>query len=81
MSSRFTRRRFLMVLGAGIACLTLMGAEGCEDLGRDTKLESLHTPRVSPLRVPKVRLLPSVSPAPSKSVWSFHSRPDLAVVC
>ena len=68
MSSKFTRRRFLRVLGAGTACLTLTGAEGCEVLGRDTKLKSLHTPRVSPLRVPKVRLLPSVSPAPLNGV-------------
>src|ERR687898_465794 len=78
MSAKFTRRRFLRVLGAGTACLTLTGAEGCEVLGRDTKLKSLHTPRVSPLRVPKVRLLPSVSPAPLNGVWSFRSRPDLS---
>ena len=78
MSSKFTRRRFLMVLGAGTACLTLTGAEGCERLGRVTKLKSLPTPRVSPLRVPKVRVLPSVSPAPSNGVWSFRSRPDLS---
>ena len=78
MSSKFTRRRFLRVLGAGTACLTLTGAEGCEVLGRDTKLKSLHTPRVSPLRVPKVWPLPSVSPAPSKGAWSFRSRPDLS---
>jgi hypothetical protein len=78
MSSKFTQRRFLMVLGAGTACLTLTGAEGCELLGRVTKLESLHTPRLSPLRVPKARLLPRVSPAPSNGVWSFRSRPDLS---
>src|ERR671913_1492212 len=75
MSSKFTRGRFLMVLGAGTACLTLTGAEGCEQFGRVTKLKSLRTPRVSPLRVAKVRLLPSVSSAPSKGVWSFRSRP------
>jgi outer membrane protein assembly factor BamB len=67
-----------MVLGAGTACLTLTGAEGCEQFGRVTKLKSLRTPRVSPLRVAKVRLLPSVSSAPSKGVWSFRSRPDLS---
>src|SRR5918995_504281 len=78
MSSKFTRGRFLMVLGAGTACLTLTGAEGCEQFGRVTKLKSLRTPRVSPLRVEKVRLRPSVSPALSKGVWSFRSRPDLS---
>src|SRR5215211_8705441 len=77
-SSRFTRRRFLTALGAGAACLTLTNAAGCELLGRFTKLNSLHTPRVSPLRAPEVWSLPSVSPAPPKGVWAFRSRPDLS---
>jgi Arylsulfotransferase (ASST) len=76
MSSKFTRRRFLTLLGA--SCLTLTGAAGCEPLGRVTKLGSLHMPMVRPLRVPEVWLLPSVSSAPSKGAWSFRSRPDLS---
>src|SRR5215217_4653985 len=77
-SSRFTRRRFLKVLGAGAACLTLTSAAGCGLLGRITKLRSLHAPRVAPLRAPKVWPLPSVPPAPPKGVWAFRSRPDLS---
>jgi hypothetical protein len=76
MSSKFTRRRFLTLLGA--SCITLTGAAGCEPIGRVTKLGSLHMPMVRPLRVPKVWLLPSVSSAPSKGAWSFRSRPDLS---
>ena len=77
-SSRFTRRRFLKVLGVGAACLTLTSAAGCQLLGRITKLRSLHAPRVNPLRAPKVWTLPSVPPAPPKGVWAFRSRPDLS---
>jgi hypothetical protein len=77
-SSRFTRRRFLKVLGAGAACLTLTSAAGCGLLGRITKLRSLQAPRVAPLRAPKVWPLPSVPPAPPKGVWAFRSRPDLS---
>src|SRR5918994_4472094 len=76
MSSKFTRGRFLMVLGAGTACLTLTGAEGCEQFGRVTKLKSLRTPRVSPLRVAKFGRLPGVSSALSKGLCSFRPRPD-----
>src|SRR5215218_5892137 len=77
-SSRFTRRRFLKVLGAGAACLTLTSAAGCALLRRFTKLRSLHTPRANPLRAPKVWPLPSITPAPPKGVWAFRSRPDLS---
>src|SRR5829696_1380312 len=77
-SSRFTRRRFLKVLGAGAACLTLTSAADCGLLGRITKLRSLQAPRVAPLRAPKVWPLPSVPPAPPKGVWAFRSRPDLS---
>ena len=78
MGSRFTRRRFLTALGAGATCLTLTNAAGCELLGRISKLPSLHTPRVTPLRTTKVWPLPGVSPAPPKGLWSFRSRPDLS---
>jgi hypothetical protein len=78
MGSSFTRRRFLTVLGACAACLTMASTASFELLGRLTKLRSLHTPRVAPLRAPKVWPLPSVSPVPPKGVWAFHSRPDLS---
>src|SRR5215203_2111188 len=79
MGSRFTRRRFLTALGAGVTYLALTtNTVGCELLGRGTKLTSLHTPRVRPLRAPKVWPLPSVPPAPPKGVWAFRSRHDLS---
>src|SRR5215203_3567726 len=77
-SSRFTRRRFLTALGACAAYLTSTNTAGCQLLGRNTKLRSLHAPRVNPLRTPKVWTLPSVPPAPPKGVWAFRSRPDLS---
>ena len=77
MRSRFTRGRFLTVLGA-CAYLALTNAAGCELLRRFTKLRSLHTPRANPIRAPKVWPLPSVTPAPPKGVWAFRSRPDLS---
>ena len=77
MRSRFTRGRFLTVLGA-CAYLALTNAAGCALLRRFTKLRSLHTPRANPLRAPKVWPLPSITPAPPKGVWAFRSRPDLS---
>src|SRR5215213_7400367 len=79
MGTKFTRRRFLTALGAGVTCLALTtNTVGCELLGRDTKLTSLHAPRVRPLHAPKVWPLPRISPAPPKGVWAFRSRPDLS---
>src|ERR671916_2694500 len=62
MGTKFTRRRFLAGVGVGATYLTLTNTVGCG-------------PRE---RTPKVRLLPSVSSAPSEGVWTFRSRPDLA---
>jgi Arylsulfotransferase (ASST) len=78
MSAKFTRRRFLTALSAGAICLALTNTVGRELLERITKLTSLHAPRVSPLRAPKVWPLPSASPVPPQGVWAFRSRPDLS---
>ena|SRR5215208_512519 len=78
MGSGFTRRRFLRALGVCATYLTLTNTAGCELLGRISRLTSLHTPRVSPLRAPRVWPLPNVQPVPPKGVWSFRSRPDLS---
>ena len=51
---------------------------GCDLLERTSKLKSLHKPKVSLLRTPKVWLLPNVSTVPPKGVWAFRSRPDLS---
>src|SRR5215211_1822018 len=78
MDARFTRRGFLTALGACAAYLALANTmAGCELRERTPKLNSLHTPRGSPLRTPKVLPLPRTSPAPPKGVWVFRSRPDL----
>src|SRR5215212_3395000 len=78
MGAKFTRRRFLTALSAGAICLAFTSTVGRELLESITKLTSLHAPRVSPLRAPKVWPLPSVSPVPPKGVWAFRSRPDLS---
>jgi hypothetical protein len=78
MGAKFTRCRFLTALSAGAICLALTNTVGRELLERTPKLTSLHAPRASPLRIPKVWPLPSVSPAPPKGVWEFRSRPDLS---
>src|SRR5215211_3564714 len=62
MGSRFTRRRFLEGVGAGVTYFALANAVGCES--------SEHTPKVSPLT--------GVSYAPPDGLWTFRSRPDLS---
>ena len=51
---------------------------GCELLGRNSKVGALASPKVSPLRIPKVWPLPSEASAPAKGAWAFRSRPDLS---
>jgi hypothetical protein len=77
MASTFTRRRFLAALGAA-TYFVLANAVGCAPLGRASKIASLHAPKASPLRIPKVLPLPSVSSPPPGSAWVFRSRPDLS---
>ena len=62
MGSRFTRRRFLEGVGAGVTYLALANTVGCES--------PANTPRVSPLT--------GVSYVPPDGVWAFRSRPDLS---
>jgi hypothetical protein len=78
MGAKFTRRRFLTVLSAAAAYLTLTNAVGCELHERATKLKPLHTPKASALPAPKVWALPDASPASTKYVQAFRSRPDLS---
>src|SRR5918911_4860716 len=78
MDTEVTRRRFLKALAASGAYLALTNAVGCDLLGRASKLNSLHPPKISPLHPTRVWPLPSASPAPSKGVWAFRSRPDLS---
>jgi hypothetical protein len=77
MSPKFTRRRFLTMLGGGAVCLALTGSAGLALQGRVTKVGPLHTPRAGPLRAPKVWPLPDATPANPEGPWAFRSRPDL----
>ena len=77
MSPKFTRRRFLTVLGAGAACLAVTGSAVLALLERVTKVKPLHTPTTDPLRAPKLWPLPEASPANPEGPWAFNSRPDL----
>jgi hypothetical protein len=77
MSPKFTRRRFLTVLGGGAVCLALTGSAGLALQGRVMKVRPLHTPKAGPLRAPKVWPLPDASPATPGGPWAFRSRPDL----
>ena len=79
MSYKFTRHRFLTVLGAGTACLAVTGTAGVGLLGRaQKKVRPLHAPRTGPLLAPKVWPLPGASPANLARPWDFRSRPDLS---
>jgi Arylsulfotransferase (ASST) len=62
MGARFTRRRFLEGVGAGVTYLALASTVGCE----------------SPEPPPKVSPLTGVSYASPDGVWTFRSRPDLS---
>src|SRR5215211_2974607 len=78
MDSRYSRRRFLTALGAGVTYLALANTMGCDPRKRPPKPVSLRVPRASPLSAAKVWPAPSVSPEPPKGVWAFRSRPDLS---
>lgn len=78
MSPKFTRRRFLTVLGAGAACLAVTGSAGLALLERVTRVNPLHTPSAGPLRDSKLWLMPDASPANPEGPWAFSSRPDLS---
>jgi Arylsulfotransferase (ASST) len=70
MGTKFTRRQFLAVVSAGATCLALTNTVGCK------LLES--TSKISPLRTPKMRLMPNASSTSPKGVRAFRSRPDLS---
>jgi hypothetical protein len=79
MGTKFTRRRFLTAVSAGVTYLALTNTVGCDLRERTPKAK---TPKGTPLPTPKVSPLPSASSAPPKGppkgVWAFRSRPDLS---
>src|SRR5215212_7477771 len=62
MSTKFTRRRFLIGVSAGATWIALTSAPGCKPAERATK----NTPSTT------------ASPAPPQGAWVFRTRPDLS---
>jgi outer membrane protein assembly factor BamB len=75
MREKFTRRRFLSVVGAGATYLALTNAMGCGRSEREAP--RAETPKGGAPSTPKVSHLPSVSPASREGAEDFRSRPDL----
>ena len=71
MGGRFSRRRFLAAMGAGVAYL---GLAGCDLRERVSKA---RTPKSGSVGAAKVWSMPDASSGPSGQAWAFRSRPDL----
>jgi hypothetical protein len=80
MRKRFTRRRFLSVVGGSASYLALTNVVGCDRSGRapQVKTPRAKSPKGGTPSTPKVSPLPSASPAHPEDVWAFRSRPDLS---
>jgi hypothetical protein len=74
MGTRFTRRRLLGMMGAGVTYFALANAVGCDLRGR---VREARTPEGGPSSTPKVWPAQNVSSAPLGRAWDFRSRPDL----
>src|SRR5829696_6744520 len=74
MREKFTRRRFLSVVGAGATYLALTNAVGCD---RSERAPQAGTPKGKAPSTPKVSQLPTASPAPREGTRAFRSRHDL----
>jgi Arylsulfotransferase (ASST) len=75
MRERFTRRRFLSVVGGGATYLALTNVVGCD---RSERAPQAKSPKGGTPSTPKVSPLSSASPAHQGDVWAFRSRPDLS---
>jgi hypothetical protein len=71
MSNRFTRRRFLAVIGAGVTYAALTSCDLRENASK------ARTPKGGSVGTPRVWPLPDEASAPSGRAWDFRSRPDL----
>jgi hypothetical protein len=71
MVPRFTRRRFLAAMGAGVTYFALAGCDLRE------RISKARTPEGGSVGTRKVWPTPNVSSAPSGRAWYFRSRPDL----
>src|SRR5215216_2436085 len=72
MGPRFTRRRFLAAMGAGVTLLALTGCDLRERISKARTSKGGGSPGTL-----KVWPTPDVSSAPSGRAWAFRSRPDL----
>src|SRR5918995_489799 len=71
MGNRFTRRRFLAVIGAGVTYAALTSCDLRESASK------ARTPKGGSLGTPRVRPLPDEASAASGRAWVFRSRPEL----
>src|SRR5215212_10112756 len=79
MRERFTRRRFLSVVG-GATYLALTNVVGCDRSERapEAKTPRAKSPKGGAPSTPKVSPLPSASPVHQEDLWAFRSRSDLS---
>jgi Arylsulfotransferase (ASST) len=71
MGNRFTRRRFLAALAAGVTYAALTGCELRE------RVSKASIPKGGSAGTTRVRPAPDASSGPSGRAWGFRSRPDL----
>src|SRR5215207_7990042 len=71
MGNRFTRRRFLAVLGAGVTYAALTSCDLRE------RVREARTPKGGSPDATRVWLAQNGSSAASGRAWDFRSRPDL----
>src|SRR5919107_5261 len=74
MDTKFTRRRFLTWLSAGVTYVALANTVGCEPAERTSKAKPTTTSQPAQ---PGRAVAYGSQPAPQRGVWNFRSRPDL----
>jgi hypothetical protein len=76
MGHRFTRRRFLVAMGAGATYFALANTTGCESAKRTSRAK----PPTTSQPTPPGRMVASGSSRSSSRLgaWAFRSRPDLS---
>ena len=76
MGHRFTRRRFLVAMGAGATYFALANTTGCESAERTSRAK----PPTTSQPTPPGRMVASGSSRSSSRLgaWAFRSRPDLS---
>jgi hypothetical protein len=75
MDTKFTRRRFLTWLSAGVTYVALANTVGCEPAERTSKAKPTTTSQPAQ---PGRAVAYGSQPAPQRGVWAFRSRPDLS---